>query len=192
MANQLKAEQIEKSLPALIRERRKQLNMTLQELAEQTGLSTASLSQAERGKSTPSLVSTIKLARALKVDMDYFLKPPSPDSLVSRGDALVPMEIDAEMTYYRLDGAVKNKKMTIILIDMPPGSYSPPVPRDDLEEFMYVLGGSLHLEIGDEEFDLGVGDSVHLNTQSGRAGGNVSEESTRILWIGTPPIFDES
>ena len=191
MTKQLKAEQIEKSLPALIKERRKQLNMTLQELAAETGLSTASLSQAERGKTTPSLVSTIKLAKALQVDMDYFLKPPSPDTLVSRGDALTRMEIDSEMIYYRLDGAVKNKKMSVMLIDMPSGSYSPPAPKDDLEEFIYVLNGELHLEIGDETFDLGAGDSVHLNTQSGRAGGNVSDASTRILWIGTPPIFDE-
>lgn len=191
MANNLTTEHIERSLPALIRERRKQLGLTLQELADETGLSTASLSQAERGKSTPSLVSTIKLARALKVDMDYFLKPPSPDSLVTRAEALVPMEMDSPMTYYRLDGAVKNKKMSVMLVDMPPGSYSPPAPKDDLEEFMYVLDGELHLEVGDETFDLGIGDCIHLNTQSGRAGGNTTETPTRILWIGTPPIFED-
>ena len=71
-------EQFEKSLPGLIQARRKLLGLTLQELADRAGLSPAFLSQAERGLTTPSLISILKLAGALEVALEYFVTLPSP------------------------------------------------------------------------------------------------------------------
>ena len=183
-------EQIEKSLAALIQERRKELGLTLQELADRAGLSPAFLSQAERGKTTPSLVSALKLAEALEVDIDYFITPPEPDSLVRRANDPARIEMDSPLNYYRLDGAVKNKKMTVLLIELPPHSAVPPVSRDEGEECIYVLKGELHAEIDDKVYDLGVGDSLHLNSQSRRTISNLTDSTTRCIWVCTPSIFD--
>ena len=183
-------EQIEKSLAALIQERRKQLRITLQELSNRAGLSTAFLSQAERGKTTPSLMSILKLAEALEVDIDYFITPPEPDSLVRRASDPVRIEVDSPVSYYRLDGAVKNKKLTVVLVDIPPHCMTPPARRDGGEEFFYVISGELHGEVGGEEYHLSAGDSIHLDSHIGRAGGNISDAPCRVLWVCTPPIFD--
>ena len=183
-------EQIEKSLATLIQDRRKQLGVTLQELADRSGLSPAFLSQAERGKTTPSLISILKLAEALQVDINYFVTPPEPGSLVRRADEPVPVEIDSPLKYYRLDGAVKNKKLTAMLIEVPPQCVVPPASRDEGEEFFYILSGELRGEVGGQVFDLGVGDSVHFGSHIGRTGGNVTDSPCRVLWVCTPPIFD--
>ena len=183
-------EQIEKSLAALIQERRKQLRLTLQELSDRAGLSPAFLSQAERGKTTPSLMSILKLAEALEVDIDYFITPPEPDTLVRRAAEPVRIEVDSPVTYYRLDGAVKNKKLTVVLAELPPHCMTPMARRDGGEEFFYVLSGELHGEVGGETFQLRAGDSIHLDTHVGRAGGNMSDTPCRVLWICTPPLFD--
>ena len=183
-------EQIEKSLAALILERRKELGMTLQELADRSGLSTAFLSQAERGKTTPSLVSTLKLAEALEVDIGYFITPPEPDTLVRRAAAPARIEMDSPLSYYRLDGAVRNKKLTVLLIELPPHSAVPAVSRDEGEECIFVLSGELHTEIDDKVYDLGAGDSLHLNSQSRRSISNLTDSATRCIWVSTPSIFD--
>ena len=182
--------QIEKSLAALIRERRTQLGLTLQELADRSGLSTAFLSQAERGKTTPSLVSVLKLAEALEVDISYFVTPPEPGSLVRRADGPVRIDMASPVAYYRLDGAVKNKKLTVLLVEIPPHCIIPAVSRDEGEELIYVLSGRLRTEIDHEVFDLSPGDSLHLNSQSQRAISNITDSTTRCIWVGTPPIFD--
>ncbi len=183
-------QRIEKSLPALIQEKRKQLGMTLQEVADKAGLSPAFLSQAERGQTTPSLVSILKLADALDVDISYFVTPPEPDSLVKRADEPVRIEFDSPFRYYRVDGGVRNKKMTVILVEAPPHSTSAAVTRGEQgEEFIYVLSGELHIQIDDKVFDLRAGDSVHLDSQSRRSISNITDSTYRCLWVVTPPFF---
>ena len=183
-------EQIEKSLATLLQDRRKQLGVTLQELADRSGLSPAFLSQAERGKTTPSLISILKLAEALQVDINYFVTPPEPGSLVRRADGPVRIDMVSPVAYYRLDSAVKNKKLTVLLVEIPPHCIIPPVSRDEGEELIYVLSGRLRTEIDHEVFDLSPGDSLHLNSQSQRAISNITDSTTRCIWVGTPPIFD--
>ena len=183
-------EQIEKSLPFLVRERRKRLKLTLQALADKTGLSTAYLSQLERGKTSPSLAAIITLAGALDVDINYFLKPPSPDSLVNRADNPVNIEVDSPIGYYQLDAGLKNKQMSVMLIEFPPFCVSPMPRWEGLEEFIHVLSGELYVEMEDQEFDLRAGDSIHLNAQVWLSAGNLNQVPARVIWAGTPPVFD--
>ena len=183
-------QRVEESLPALIKEKRKQLGMTLQELADKADLSPGFLSQAERGQTTPSLVSILKLVDALEVDISYFVTPPEPDSLLRRADEAVRIEVDSPFSYYRVDGEVRNKKMTVILVEAPPHATTAPVTRGEQgEEFIYVLSGELHIQIDDKVFDLRAGDSVHLDAQSQRAISNITDSTYRCLWIVTPPMF---
>ena len=189
MTTTLSIEQIEKSLPFLVRERRKQLNLTLQELAGRAKLSPAYLSQLERGKNTPSLAAIIKLATTLQVDIDYFLTPPSPGSLVHRADKPVNIEVDSPISYYQLDASLRNKQMSVMLIEIPPFCVSPMPRWNNLEEFIYVLSGELYVELDEEEFDLRAGDSIHLNAQVWLSAGNLNDYITRVIWVGAPPIL---
>ena len=190
MTTTLSIEQIEKSLPSLVQERRKQLNLTLQALADKAELSPAYLSQLERGKNTPSLAAIIKLAASLEVDLDYFLKPPSPGSLVHRADKPVNIEVDSPISYYQLDAGLNNKQMSAMLIEIPPYCVSPMPRWEHLEEFIYVLSGELYVEVDEYELDLRAGDSIHLNSQVWLSAGNLTEFTTRVLWAGSPPVFD--
>ena len=190
MAMALSIDQIERSLPSLVQKRRKQLNLTLQALADKAQLSPAYLSQLERGKNTPSLAAIIKLAGSLEVDLDYFLKPPSPGSLVHRAAKPVKIEVDSPISYYQLDAGLKNKHISVMLIEIPPYCVSPMPRWENLEEFIHVLSGELYVEVDEYELDLHVGDSIHLNSQVWLSAGNLTEFTTRVLWAGSPPVFD--
>ncbi|MEJ5202483.1 MAG: XRE family transcriptional regulator [Anaerolineales bacterium] len=56
-----------------LKERRKQLGLTLDELAEKTGLTASFISQVERGKASLSLQSLQAMAEALDSPMLYFM-----------------------------------------------------------------------------------------------------------------------
>ena len=60
------ASPIKRSIASLLKARRHERGLTLQELADRAELSAAFLSQAERGKATPSIVSLINIAKALE------------------------------------------------------------------------------------------------------------------------------
>lgn len=62
-------------LGSRIRERRLQLRMTQQELAERVYCTKAMISQIERGKALPSIDLLVRIAEALGERPGYFLDP---------------------------------------------------------------------------------------------------------------------
>src|SRR5690606_34935712 len=67
-----------------IREARKRRRLTLQRVAEATGLSIGFLSQVERDITTPSLSSLVTIAKVLDLPVSAFLQQPEIPSAVSR------------------------------------------------------------------------------------------------------------
>lgn len=65
---------------------RKQMNMTLKDLKDETGLSLPFLSEVERGDSNPSLESLQKIAETYNMSLPELLG----DSSLSQNDDLVP------------------------------------------------------------------------------------------------------
>ncbi len=186
------ADSLKRSLGSLLKARRKAMKLTLQELAERAELSPAFISQAERGKATPSIVSLVNLARALETDIHYFLTPPPAASLVHRGDDPVYLELNSPVTYARIDSDIRNQQMNALLMEIPAGISLPVVHREVGEDFFYVLEGTVDTTIGEKEFTLGAGDSVHINTQLDHSIVNSGKTTARLIWVGTPPILPSS
>ena len=175
-------------IAALLRDRRRRLGLTLQELARQSGLSASFLSQAERGKAIPSIVSLMALAKALAVEMNYFFESPKGTKISRRASEPEFINVDSPVTYIRLSSGLPDEKMDALILVIPPKLVFPRDKREG-EALYYVLEGRLHIEIGDEPFDLGPGDSLHFNTHMPYAMRTVSRNPCRVLWVGTPPLF---
>ncbi|MEO0974520.1 MAG: XRE family transcriptional regulator [Pseudomonadota bacterium] len=180
---------IKSSIGSLLKARRQALGLTLQELASRSELSAAFISQAERGKATPSIVSLINIAAALETDINYFITPPSPTSLVRRADNPQYIDIDSPVRYTRLDTSIRNQQMNALIMEIPPGTRLPVVHRPEGEDFFYVLDGEVEQRIGDEVFTLRQGDSAHHNTQIDHDVYNASDATARLIWVGTPVLF---
>lgn len=178
-----------KSIGTLIRARRRELGLTLQELATRAALSAAFISQVERGNATPSIVSLLNLAKGLETEIGYFVEPPEPTSLVRRASEPQYVEIDSPVIYQRLDANIRNQQMNALMMEIPAGTKLPVVQREEGEDFFLVLEGEVEQSIGGEVFQLSAGDSVHHNTQVEHSVENKSDRSARILWVGTPVIF---
>lgn len=183
---------VKRSIGSLLKGRRLEMGLTLQELAERSELSAAFLSQAERGKATPSIVSLINIAAALETDIHYFVTPPAPTSLVRRADDPQYIDIDSPVVYKRLDTQIRNQKMNALLMEMPPEVALPVVHRAEGEDFFYVIEGEIEQTIGGKSFTLRAGDSTHHNTQVDHSVVNKSGKIAKLLWVGTPLIFPPS
>ena len=183
---------VKRSIGSLLKARRLKLGLTLKELADRAELSAAFLSQAERGKATPSIVSLINIAKALDTDIHYFITPPAPTSLVRRADKPQYIDIDSPVIYKRLDAEIRNQRMNALIMEIPPGTALPVVHREEGEDFFYVLEGEVEQSIGDKVFTLRQGDSAHHNTQVDHDVVNKSDEIAKLLWVGTPVLFPSS
>jgi transcriptional regulator with XRE-family HTH domain len=180
---------VKRSIGSLLKARRLVLGLTLQDIADRAELSAAFLSQAERGKATPSIVSLINIAKALDTDIHYFVTPPAPTSLVRRADDPQYIHIDSPVVYTRLDAEIRNQRMNALILEIPPGTELPVVHREEGEDFFYVLEGEVEQGIGDKVFTLKQGDSAHHNTQVDHSVVNKSDKNAKLIWVGTPVLF---
>jgi transcriptional regulator with XRE-family HTH domain len=175
-------------IASALRARRKRLGLTLQELADKSGLSAPFLSQVERDRTMPSLTSLIAIAQALEVDIHYFISPPPPSQVVRRASDPELLDMGNTIRYERLTGKHGERQMEALLMTIPPKTSTPTTTRGG-EGFYYVLDGKLSVTLGRETFILGNGDSVHFDQRHPYKMANVGKKTLRMLWVGTPPIF---
>ncbi len=170
--------------------RRKELGLTLEEVARRSGLSPAFISLAERHKAVPSIVSLIALAKALEVDINYFLTPPKIGRILRRAEDPEIFPMDSPVTYIRLSAGHRGQMMDAFIFIIPSGPQFPRVHRDG-ESFYYVLEGRLQFEVDDDVYELGPGDSLHFNSQHHYTMQNRGSKDVKVLWVGTPPLFPQ-
>lgn len=171
-----------------IKSRRQELKMTLQAVADASGLSAPFISQAERNQTVPSLVSLASLARALGVDMGYFLEMPNDENIVNRADKPEFIEIDSPVVYHQLSAMLPEQKMDAILMIIPPG-HRFPIDQREGEDFLYVLEGEMMSHVGELRTVLRAGDSMHFRSQAPHSAWNETDADVKLLYVGTPSIF---
>ncbi len=179
----------EVSIGSAVRERRRRLGLTLQALAAASDLSAPFLSQLERGLTTPSITSLMGVAKALGVDISYFISVPHSGRVVRRAGDPQRIEVGSEVEYQRLSGDHEERKMEALLMVVPPGVRAPTARRDG-EGFWYVLEGELEVRLGEaDSFVLGAGDSAHFDQRHPYTMANLGPRAVRMLWVGTPALF---
>lgn len=171
-----------------IRERRKALGLTLQELAACSGLSAPFISQAERNLTTPSVWSLMSLAKALEVEVSYFMEWPQTDQIVFRAETPKKINIDSVVEYTDLSSELPDRKMDAVLVRIPPGFAFPPDSHNG-EIFRYVVSGRLTAVAGDIQAELGPGDGMHFDGRVTHFVRNDSDEEVLLLYVGTPAFL---
>ncbi len=173
-----------------IRARRNQLGLSLRELAERVDLTASFLSQVERDLTSPSIESLNRISQALQVPVFHFLMEPNGKCPVVRRDRRVRLNLpDSNLTYQLLTPDL-NRKMEVFLAEREPGQEKITVPLgQETEEFIYVLQGQLEIQLGDEVYLLGPGDTVYFKGHHLRRLAARGDETLRFISVITPPIF---
>jgi transcriptional regulator with XRE-family HTH domain len=157
-----------------IQARRLQRRITLDAMAQRTGLSKGYLSRIENGKKTPPLDTLARIARALGTDLNLLLSragesiEAQPFFSVVRAGGRPPAVRPGSAygyVYQSLAAGDAPRHMQPYLVRLPPEFTSPGLSEHDGQEFMHVLRGRIEWEIGGERLALGPGDSVYLDSR---------------------------
>ena len=180
------------ALPAgwILRDKRKATGLTSQALAERSCLSAAFISQVERNKATPSVVSLLKLANALGVNISALIEVPQSAEIIRRGNDLRQLEVGSPAEYFQLGSSLPNQRMDAIMSRIPPG-YVSPIDQREGEEFVYILEGELAVTVGDVRTTLHQGDSMHYDSWVPHSTRNETDRDVVLIYVGTPRLFPE-
>lgn len=147
-------------MTALLRAVRKQRGLTLEALAQQTGLTKSYLSKIERQRSTPSIAVALKVAKALDVDVGRLFSEDAAQEKI-----IVERATDsAEGQRYRvLASSLLGKTMSPFVVRPTEQLADDPHPEHAGQEFMFVHAGTIEFDYGDQAFTLGAGDSAYFD-----------------------------
>ncbi len=145
---------------------RVQAGLTLETLARAADLTRSYVSKVERGASTPSIGAALKLARALKVPVEELFGAPSdtdPVTICRAADARAPQPVQGEPRV--VAGTSPGHRMLAFVLQ--PGrerGRGHPMSHHEGEEILYVLRGTIHLQLADRTEILSAGDCAHFNS----------------------------
>lgn len=173
-----------------IKERRKEMSLSLRDLAAEVDLTASFLSQVERNVASPSIESLRKISKALDVPVFYFLLESSGPSPVVRRDQRRTLALPEAHVTYELLTQDASRKMGVVLAELQPNDTSVPlVQYSNTEECIFVLEGELEVCLGTETYSLEAGDTIYFDGVLLQSISAKGKKTVRYLSIITPPIF---
>ncbi|WP_417708278.1 helix-turn-helix domain-containing protein [Roseibium aggregatum] len=157
---------LDQDLARRLTDLRRARNWPLEELAERTGISRATLSRVERGDTSPTANVLGKLASAFGLSMAELFGSASStvERLVPRAAQAVWTDPETGYTRRTLTPAASGYRGAMIEGCIPAGATvayaAPPVP--DLEHQLVLLEGKLRLVVGPDTYDLASGDALRF------------------------------
>lgn len=144
---------------------RKEQGLTLESLAERSGVSKAMLSQIESDKVNPTVLTIWKIARGLDVELDAILKgswEPVRRFAVTRRQDVVILDTAVNGPHIQVYSPLSMAEdLEIYQLNFDPGSAlasGPHAPRT--EEYLSVLEGRVRVDAGEKSAELSAGDFI--------------------------------
>jgi transcriptional regulator with XRE-family HTH domain len=154
-----------------LKEVRKGKGKTLQEIADDAGVTKSLVSQIENSRAIPSLPVMIGLIQALDIDLNAFFKDiiatktPGNSVLVRKADEYQPFTKENAKGYFYqriFSKQFKDNHIDVVLLRLQKDARRPMV-RTNAFEFKYVLSGSVEYTIGKNKYVLNEGDSMFFD-----------------------------
>jgi transcriptional regulator with XRE-family HTH domain len=183
-----------------LRAARTEIGMTLQQLAEQIGVSQSLISQVERGVASPSITTLRRLASSLNVPIAaLFVEPTHPEHLddnldgkriIVRRDERKALRVRRSRVDYELLTPDLNREVEFLWIEYSPHSSTHPAPLShDGEENAVCVEGSVVVTIEGREFVLNEGDSISFDSGRPHHVENRTDRRAVLISAITPPSF---
>jgi transcriptional regulator with XRE-family HTH domain len=170
---------------------RRRAGLTLQELAERSGLAASTLSKIENGQLSPTFETLLRLADGLGIDVAELFNTESPidaasarRSITRRGQGRLHVTQQYRYEMYCTD--LFRKEFTPLVTTITARSIEAfqPLSRHQGEEFVYVLSGEIELHTEHyEPTRLRAGDGCYFDSSMGHACISVSKKDAEILWV---------
>jgi transcriptional regulator with XRE-family HTH domain len=157
-----------------LRRLREDHGLSLADLSRRSTLPEEALRDYEDGRAVPAVGDLLKIANVLGVSIGHFFQTRIPDKRVEvvrsaeRWTVKARSEAGGALNYryQSLSHGLTEKLMQPFLVEVPPGQDAAlNRSQHEGEEFLFVLGGVLEVEIGGERHRLEPGDAIYYDSR---------------------------
>ncbi len=170
---------------------RQKSDMTIQELAKRSGVSSNMISRIERGLTIPSVGILLKIAAVFDKSLNYFV-----EEINTTHEVVFSTSGERDRTIYDDEVNMHTESFTSGLRDPQFTSFLCTVPRGGSsgiqkmyhpgDELIYVLQGRMKVIIVGEAHVLNSGDSLSFKSHLPHRWDNIGASEARIIWTLSP------
>lgn len=173
-----------------IKDRRREKNITVQELAIRANVSKGLISQIENSRTIPSLMVLIEIIKALEIDLNEFFK----DIRSKSNDLPILVKRKTEYDHFEKEHAlgfhyqriftksINPSTIDIVILELEPDA-SRPLVETDAFEYKYVLAGEIEYQFNEEKIALKQGDSMLFDGRIPHTPKNLGTTTATMLVI---------
>lgn len=172
----------EKSFGAKMEQLRLTKKLSLEQLANLTGLSQRYLKEIEQGIANPSVSVVIQIAKALSIDSGSFLSAEDEASEKRRMESFYKRTQAYSYKTLTPDAEKKHMKAFLVTID-PKQDHRMVEYRHEGEEFVCVLKGQVEIIVGEEQHHLKKDETLHFDSGMAHKLRNLTEEEAKLLVV---------
>jgi quercetin dioxygenase-like cupin family protein len=155
--------------------------ITLDDMANETGLSKEFIKKIEAGDQRPSVGTLLQISRTLHIDSSFLLK--EQDNAVEKRSKAYTTRTD-NYAYSSLTPSAENKHLKAFrIIVEAQKSHGGVGFQHEGEEFVHVLEGVVEVQVGDHVNTLKKGDSLHFNSGVKHDLRNTGEEDAELIVV---------
>ena len=177
-------------LGASIRALRADKELTLDALAEKSGVSRAMLSDIERGAKSPTVRVLVGIAAALECPVSQLLgeKPPGPQpppyTLVRRKERQVTVEPRTDAEHHLLAPSFMRRGVEVAFLVVPGNSRTSLQPyQAGAEVHLTSIRGPVQVRLGSDTFNLDEGDSAQFRPDMEATIVNGEKKAARLFLV---------
>jgi transcriptional regulator with XRE-family HTH domain len=171
-----------------IRALREAMGLSLRDLAERSGVSAQTLSQVERGETSPTLASAAKIATGLELTLSQLLR-------LDEGQHVALSRATGRRRYERgghrfeeLTPPMPGQRADVSIHVLAPGASTggrtdPPMHEPGSRETAVVTAGTLALVVDGSRYELAQGDSVTFDADLPHHFENEGEDPTEFFAV---------
>ncbi len=170
---------------------RLQLSLSQRQLARQSGVANATISQVEAGKLNPTVSMLKKILDGVPLSLgDFFADDFQPqDRLFFRADELVEIA-EGGVSYRQVGTHLATKSIQLLHECYQPGAGTGKHSiTHEGEECGIILTGRLRVTVGDEVATLMAGDAYYFKSSQPHMFENRGSETCELISACTPPSF---
>ncbi|MFS0837139.1 helix-turn-helix domain-containing protein [Paenibacillus sp. UNC499MF] len=161
---------------------RRSRGLSLDKLAELTGVSKTMLAQIERAESNPTITILWKIAHGLHISVSALIEDEKPSVTLVKKSELFPMSSEeGKYTAYPLFPYDGSSRFEIYSVELQPGcEYESDPHHEGVEEYVSVTRGTLEMQIGGQVIVAENGDAIRFHADQNHIYRNSTDEVVHI------------
>lgn len=164
---------------------RKEKALSLDQVAQQSGVSKSMIHQIESGASSPTIATLWRIALGLQIPFTALIEKTIPESVVIHKDDLPALNNgDEHYHLYAFFPVTEGRDFEVLFLDMEPGAISESEPHaPGTTEYIIATGGVMEVRVGERTYQVGPDGGIFFAADKPHAYCNRSDKPVKATMV---------